>query len=178
MIISDTAVKRPVLAGVLALLLVAFGLVAFDRLALREYPNIDPPVVSITTGYPGASASVIESRITKIIEDRVAGVEGIKFIQSVSMDGRSRITIEFDVNRDIYAAANDVRDRVARVSRQLPDGADIPEVQKVDGDEDVRNKDFTAVRGTYESNKFVKGLLKENSDVEERANKALKLLRL
>ncbi|WP_044409092.1 efflux RND transporter permease subunit [Thiomicrospira microaerophila] len=137
MILSDTSVKRPVLAAVLSLILVAFGLVAFDRLALREYPNIDPPVVSITTGYSGASAAVIESRITKIIEDRIAGVEGIKFIQSVSMDGRSRITIEFDVNRDIDAAANDVRDRVARVSRQLPDGADMPEVQKVDGDEDV-----------------------------------------
>ena len=137
MMISDMAVKRPVLAAVLSLLLVAFGLVAFEKLSLREYPNIDPPVVSITTGYPGASAAVIESRITKIIEDRIAGVEGIKFIQSVSMDGRSRITIEFDVNRDIDAAANDVRDRVARVSRQLPDGADMPEVQKVDGDEDV-----------------------------------------
>lgn len=137
MILSDTSVKRPVLAAVFSLLLVAFGLVAFDRLALREYPNIDPPIVSITTGYPGASAAVIESRITKIIEDRIAGVEGIKYIESTSMDGRSRIRIEFDINRDIDAAANDVRDRVARVSRNLPDGADQPEVQKVDGDEDV-----------------------------------------
>lgn len=137
MFLSDTAVKRPVLAAVMSLLLVAFGLVAFDRLSLREYPNIDPPIVSITTGYPGASAAVIESRITKLIEDQIAGIEGIAFIESTSSDGRSRIRIEFNINRDMDAAANDVRDRVARVARGLPDGADQPQVQKVDGDDDV-----------------------------------------
>ena len=137
MLLSDTAVKRPVLAAVMSLLLVAFGLLAFDRLPLREYPNIDPPIVSITTGYPGASAAVIESRITKLIEDQIAGIEGISFIESTSSDGRSRIRIEFNINRDIDAAANDVRDRVARVARNLPDGADQPQVQKVDGDDDV-----------------------------------------
>lgn len=137
MLLSDTAVKRPVLAAVMSLLLVAFGMLAFDRLPLREYPNIDPPIVSITTGYPGASAAVIESRITKLIEDQIAGIEGISFIESTSSDGRSRIRIEFNIDRDIDAAANDVRDRVARVARNLPDGADQPEVQKVDGDDDV-----------------------------------------
>ncbi|SFR54533.1 efflux RND transporter permease subunit [Thiomicrospira sp. ALE5] len=137
MLLSDTAVKRPVLAAVFSLLLVAFGMLAFDRLPLREYPNIDPPIVSITTGYPGASAAVIESRITKLIEDQIAGIEGISFIESTSSDGRSRIRIEFNINRDIDSAANDVRDRVARVARNLPDGADQPEVQKVDGDDDV-----------------------------------------
>lgn len=137
MILTDTSVKRPVLAAVISLLLVAFGLVAFDRLPLREYPNIDPPIVSITTNYPGASAAVIESRITRVIEDQVAGIEGIAFINSTSSDGRSRITIEFDINRDIDAAANDIRDRVSRVARQLPANADQPEVRKVDGDEDV-----------------------------------------
>lgn len=137
MMLSDISVKRPVLAAVMSLLLVAFGLVAFDRLALREYPNIDPPVVSISTAYPGASAAVIESRITKVLEDLIAGVEGIEYIESNSMDGRSNIKIEFSINRDIDAAANDVRDRVARAARNMPDGADMPEVQKVDGDEDV-----------------------------------------
>lgn len=137
MMLSDVSVKRPVLAAVMSLLLVAFGLVAFDRLSLREYPNIDPPIVSITTTYAGASAAVIESRITKIIEDRIAGVEGIQYIQSTSSDGRSKITIEFDINRDIDAAANDVRDRVSRLARELPIEADQPEVEKVDGDDDV-----------------------------------------
>ena len=89
MILSDVSVKRPVFAAVMSILLVAFGLLAFDRLPLREFPNIDPPVVSIDTVYRGASADVVESRITRIIEDRIAGVEGIRFIESSSEDGRS-----------------------------------------------------------------------------------------
>ncbi len=84
MILSDVSVKRPVFASVLSLLLVAFGLVAFERLPLREYPDIDPPVVSIETIYPGAASSVVETRITQVIEDRIAGVEGIRFIESTS----------------------------------------------------------------------------------------------
>ena len=122
MIISDISVKRPVLAAVVSLLLVAFGLLAFDRLALREYPDIDPPVITITTDYPGASAYIVESRITKMLENRLAGVQGIEFMSSTSKDGRSRITIQFDIDRDIDAAANDVRDRVARVVDNLPAG--------------------------------------------------------
>ena len=137
MILSDVAVKRPVLAAVISLLLIAFGLLAFDRLPLREYPDIDPPVVSVETRYPGAAANVVETRITRLIEDRVAGVEGIESIESLSEDGRSNITIRFDVGRDIDAAANDVRDRVARVSDDLPDEAEPPEIQKVDANEDV-----------------------------------------
>ena len=109
MLISDISIKRPVFASVISLLLIAFGLVAFDRLTLREYPRIDPPVVTISTGYRGAAAAVVETRITQIIEERIAGVEGIKYVASVSSDGNSRITIEFDVDRDIDAAANDVR---------------------------------------------------------------------
>ncbi len=88
MILSDLSVKRPVFAAVLALLLIAFGLVAFDRLPLREYPDIDSPVVSIESLYPGASANIVESRITQLIEDQIAGVEGIRFVESVSEDGR------------------------------------------------------------------------------------------
>ena len=137
MILSDISVTRPVLAAVMSLLLIAFGLVAFDRLPLREYPAIDPPVVSVETVYRGASANVIESRITQVIEDRIAGIEGIDHIESVSEDGRSKITIEFSVSRDIDGAANDVRDRVATVLDDLPTEAEPPEIQKVDSDEDV-----------------------------------------
>ena len=137
MILSDLAVKRPVFASVLSLLLVAFGLVAFDRLPLREYPDIDPPVVSVETVYPGAAANVVETRITQLIEDRIAGVEGIERIESSSEDGESSITIEFSIDRDIDGAANDVRDRVSGILDQLPEEADPPEIQKVDANADV-----------------------------------------
>ena len=137
MMLSDTSIKRPVFAWVVSLVLIVFGLVAFSRLALREYPDIDPPVVSISTNYPGASASVVETRITQIIEDRIAGVEGVRFINSRSQDGRSNISIEFRIDRDIESAANDVRDRVSGVVDLLPDEADPPEVEKADADDDV-----------------------------------------
>lgn len=137
MMISDISVKRPVFASVIALVLVIFGIVSFDRLPLREYPDIDAPIVSISTAYPGASASVIETRITQIIEDRIAGVEGIRAIDSRSTDGRSRITLEFFSDVDIEAAANDVRDRVSGVLRILPEEANPPEVEKADGNDDV-----------------------------------------
>jgi multidrug efflux pump len=136
-ILSDISVKRPVFASVLSLLLIAFGLLAYQRLPLREYPDIDSPVVSVETLYRGAAANVVETRITQLIEDRVSGVEGIRFISSVSEDGRSVVTIEFDVNRDIDAAANDVRDRVSAILDNLPLEADPPEIQKVDSNEDV-----------------------------------------
>ncbi|MEL6830053.1 MAG: efflux RND transporter permease subunit, partial [Pseudomonadota bacterium] len=137
MMISDISVKRPVFASVIALVLIIFGIVSFDRLPLREYPDIDAPVVSIDTRYPGASASVIETRITQIIEDRIAGVEGIRTIDSGSTDGRSRITLEFFSDVDIEAAANDVRDRVSGVLRILPEEANPPEVEKADANDDV-----------------------------------------
>lgn len=137
MILSDLSVKRPVFATVVNVLLLFFGIVAFTQLALREYPDIDPPIVSINTTYPGASASIVESRITQIIEDRISGIEGIKNINSTSRNGRSSISIEFELSRDIDAAANDVRERASRVLNNLPDQADPPEVFKSDSDEDV-----------------------------------------
>ena len=133
--LSDISVTRPVFATVINLLLVAFGLVAFDRLSLREYPDIDPPIISIRTEYIGAAAAVVESRITKIIEDSIAGIEGVKTITSSSRDGVSNVQLEFHLSRDIDAAANDVRDRVARVTNRLPDEADPPRVEKTDADE-------------------------------------------
>jgi len=135
--LSDTSVRRPVLALVLNLLLVVFGITSFFNLPLREYPDIDPPVVSVVTNYPGASASVVESRITEVIEDRIAGVEGIRSITSKSTDGRSDVTIRFNINRDIDGGANDIRDRVSRILNNLPDGAEPPETRKTDADERV-----------------------------------------
>ena len=135
--LSDISVKRPVFATVLSLLLVALGVMAFNRLPLREVPNIDPPVVSIETNYRGAPAQVVESRITQILEDSVAGLPGIELISSSSSNGRSNITIEFTLDRDIESAANDVRDAVSRTVTQLPVDADAPQVAKVDGDADI-----------------------------------------
>jgi multidrug efflux pump len=137
MLLSDLSVKRPVFATVISLLLVVFGLLAFSRLPLREYPNIDPPIVSIETNYTGAAANVVETRITELIEDSIAGVEGINTIASSSVDGRSQITVEFNINRDVDGAANDIRDRISAITDDLPDEADPPEIQKVDADADV-----------------------------------------
>ncbi|SDI72982.1 efflux RND transporter permease subunit [Billgrantia gudaonensis] len=135
--LSDISVQRPVLATVLAALIVAFGLLALQRLPLQEYPTIDPPIVSVNTEYPGASASIVETRITQVLEDRIAGVSGIEAISSSSEDGDSRITIEFGLDRDIDSAANDIRDRVSDAMGNLPEEADPPEVEKADSSSDV-----------------------------------------
>jgi multidrug efflux pump len=134
--ISEISVRRPVFATVLSLLLMIFGLVSLQRLSVREYPDIDRPVVSVTTNYRGASAAIIETKITQIIEDSVAGIEGILKIESDSEDERSQVRIEFDINRDVDAAANDVRDRIARVLRGLPPEADPPQIVKADANAD------------------------------------------
>jgi len=136
-ILSDLSVKRPVFATVINLLLITFGIVAFLTLPLREYPDIDPPVVSINTSYPGASAAIVESKVTQLLEDRISGIEGVKFINSNSRVGRSSISIEFELDRDIDAATNDVRDRVSRALNNLPEQADPPEVFKANDDEDA-----------------------------------------
>jgi hypothetical protein len=116
----------------MSLLLVILGLLATTRLPIRELPDVESPVVSIETEYTGASADVVETKITQVIEDRVAGLEGVTKITSQSIDGRSSINLEFDPDRDVDAAANDVRDRVARVSSNLPEEAEPPEIGKVD----------------------------------------------
>ncbi|MDP8917061.1 MAG: efflux RND transporter permease subunit, partial [Pseudomonadota bacterium] len=132
--LSDISVKRPVLAAVAAIVLCVVGLAAFVSLPVRELPNIDPPVVSVSTSYRGASAEVIESRITEVIERQIAGIQGVDRINSTSRDGSSRITIDFLLGRDIDDAANDVRDAVSRVANALPDQADAPQVAKADAD--------------------------------------------
>lgn len=137
MLLSDVSITRPVFASVIALLLIVFGVLSFLRLPLREFPDIDPPVVSVDTVYPGAAANVVETRITQLIEDRISGIEGIKFIESISRDGRSRITIEFNTGYDVDTAANDVRDRVSGVLDNIPVEAEPPDVQKVDSSDSV-----------------------------------------
>lgn len=135
--ISDISIRRPVFATVVSLLLIAFGLLAMERLPLQEYPAIDPPIVSIETNYPGASASVVETRITQLLEDRIAGIEGIVSIESSSADGESEIDVEFSLDRDIDGAANDIRDRISSVADNLPDQAEPPEIEKSDSSDDV-----------------------------------------
>ena len=137
MIISDLSIRRPVLATVASLLLIVLGVFAFTRLPLRELPDIDPPVVSINTSYTGASASVVETRITQVLEDAVSGIEGVDLLTSSSRNGRSSINIEFTTERDIEGAANDVRDAVSRVLDDLPDEVDTPRIAKADADSEV-----------------------------------------
>lgn len=134
--LSDVSIRRPVFATVMSLLLIVLGIMAFSRLTLRELPAIDPPIVSVDVSYPGASAAVVETRITQVLEDALAGIEGIETIESRSVNGRASVSIEFTLQRDIEAAANDVRDAVSRVMDRMPDEADPPEVEKVESDSD------------------------------------------
>lgn len=133
--VSDLFIRRPVFSVVVSLLLIVGGLAAMLRLPVREYPAVDPPVVSISTSYKGASNEVIESRITEVIEGAVSGLEGIKQITASSIDERSSVNIEFTIDRDIEAATSDVRDAVSRAVRNLPDGADTPIIRKADSDQ-------------------------------------------
>ncbi|KQY91364.1 efflux RND transporter permease subunit [Brevundimonas sp. Root1423] len=132
--LSDLAVRRPVFAAVAAIVLCVIGAAAFFFLPVRELPDVDPPIVSVSTSYAGASAEVIESRITEPIEQQIAGIQGVERINSSSRDGRSNVSIEFSLDRNIDDAANDVRDRVSRVVGRLPDQAQPPEVSKADTD--------------------------------------------
>ncbi len=127
-------IRRPVLAIVLNLLIVLAGLLAFDRLTVREYPNIDIPTVTVDTNYTGASAPIVEATVTKILEDSLSGIEGIDYLSSISRTGRSQITIAFKQGREIDSATSDVRDRVSRVRGRLPDTIDEPVITKTEAD--------------------------------------------
>lgn len=134
MLLSDVSIKRPVFATVMSLILIVLGVVSFTRLPLRELPDVDPPVVSVNTSYTGASAAVVESRITQVLEDAISGIEGVDVITATSRNGRSDINIEFTLTRDIEGAANDVRDAISRVANRLPEDVDPPRVAKQDSD--------------------------------------------
>jgi multidrug efflux pump len=131
-ILSDISVRRPVLATVVSMVAVVLGVIGYSRLGVREFPDIDAPTVSIETSYVGAAAAVVETRVTQVVEDAISGVEGIKTISSTTSDGRSDITVEFVLQRDVEAAANDIRDRVSRVLQRLPEEVDPPEIVKSD----------------------------------------------
>ncbi|MCW5749582.1 MAG: efflux RND transporter permease subunit [Alphaproteobacteria bacterium] len=132
--ISDICIRRPVFATVLSLVVVLIGLVSFTRLTVREYPNIDPPVVLVETRYRGASAEVIESQVTRVLEESIAGIEGIDFVRSITRPERSLVVVRFSLARDAESTANDVRDRVSRVRGKLPDEIEEPIVSKVEAD--------------------------------------------
>ena len=132
--LSDTSVKRPVFATVLSLMLVALGALSFRDLTVRENPDTVSPTVQVQVAYPGASAEIVETRITQVLEAELSGIEGVKNIRSQSRDGQSSVTIEFYLDRSLDEAANDVRDRVSRVSRRLPNDVDQVSVQKADAD--------------------------------------------
>jgi len=134
LILSDVSIKRPVFATVLSLLIVVFGLAALLGLPVREYPDIDPPVVSISTNYTGAAAEVVDTQITQVVEGAISGIEGIRSIESSTEQGESRTSIEFSISRDVDIAANDVRDAVSRIADELPEEAAAPVVQKADSD--------------------------------------------
>ena len=131
--ISDLSVRRPVFATVMSLLLFILGIGAVTRLSLREFPDVERPVVNIETRYRGASSDVVESRISQIIENEISGIEGVERLNSASRDERSQINVEFTLERDLDSAANDVRERLSRVAGRLPLEADPPQITKVDG---------------------------------------------
>lgn len=161
MTLSDVCIKRPVFATVLSLAVVLIGLMSYSRLTVREYPNIDEPVVSVDTTYKGASADVIESRVTKPLEDQISGIEGVRLMTSRSRAERSQINITFDLSRDPDAAAAEVRDKVSRARRTLPDEIDEPIVAKVEADSRpviflaVNAGSMSAMEATDYLNRFV-----------------------
>jgi multidrug efflux pump len=134
MVLSDFSIKRPVVATVASLLLIVFGLFAISQMAIRETPDIERPIVSVRVVYPGASADVIETRVVKVIEDQISGIEGIKTVSATARDAMGWLTLEFELGHDLDTAANDVREQVARTLSRLPPDAEPPVVQKADQD--------------------------------------------
>ena len=132
--ISELSIRRPVLATVLTLIILLFGAIGYVTLGVREYPSIDNPIISVTCSYPGANADVIENQITEPLEQNINGIPGIRSLTSVSQQGQSRITVEFELSVDLETAANDVRDKVSRAQRWLPRDCDPPTVSKADAD--------------------------------------------
>ena len=132
--ISELSIRRPVLATVLTIIILLFGFIGYSALGVREYPSVDNPIISVSCSYPGANADVIESQITEQLEKDINGIPGIRSLSSVSRQGQSRITVEFELSTDLETAANDVRDKVSRAQRYLPRDCDPPTVSKADAD--------------------------------------------
>ena len=132
--ISELSIRRPVLATVLTIIILLFGLIGYNTLGVREYPSVDNPIISVTCSYAGANADVIENQITEPLEQNINGIPGIRSLSSVSQQGKSSITVEFELSVDLETAANDVRDKVSRAQRYLPRDCDPPTVSKADAD--------------------------------------------
>jgi multidrug efflux pump len=171
--LPELSIKRPVFATVLSLVLVLVGLVSYQRLSVREYPAIDPPVITVETTYPGASASIVETQVTKVLEDSLAGIEGIDFITSISRQESSQITVTFRLDRNQDYAAADVRDRVGRVRGRLPEEIDEPIIQKREADAQpilylaFSSKRHSALEITDYADRYVKDQLQTLSGVAE-----------
>jgi multidrug efflux pump len=136
MTLSELSINRPVLATVMVLVIIIFGVIGYNSLAVREYPNVDNPIITVSVTYPGANAEVIENQITEPLEQNINGIPGIRSLMSRSSQGSARITVEFELSVDMETAANDVRDKVSRAQRYLPRDADPPTVAKADADAD------------------------------------------
>ncbi|MBK9504817.1 MAG: efflux RND transporter permease subunit [Bacteroidetes bacterium] len=132
--LSSVSINRPVLATVISILILLFGIIGYSFLGVREYPSVDPPIITVTTNYIGANADVVESQITEVLEENINGIAGIRSLSSTSADGRSTITVEFELDVDLEAATNDVRDRVSQAVRNLPPDCDPPVVAKTSAD--------------------------------------------
>jgi multidrug efflux pump len=132
--ISDLSIQRPVLASMLSLALVLFGVIGYTQLAVREFPDVDAPIVSVSTVLPGANPQVVESAVTDILEEELSTVEGLRTLTSSSGEGVSNISLEFNLERDVEAAAQDTRDKVARIRERLPEDVEEPVVAKQDAD--------------------------------------------
>ena len=132
--ISETSINRPVLSTVMMLVILLFGFIGYRFLGVREFPSVDQPIISVNVSYPGANADVIMNQITEPLEQNINGIPGIRSLSSVSSQGSSRITVEFELSVDMETAANDVRDKVSRAQRYLPRDCDPPTVSKADAD--------------------------------------------
>ncbi|MEP2772185.1 MAG: efflux RND transporter permease subunit [Fulvivirga sp.] len=162
--LSNISIDRPVLAIVMSLLIIIMGVVGFNFLGVREYPSVDPPVITVSTSYAGANAEIIETQITEPLEESINGIAGIKSLISTSRDGRSTIRVEFGLDSDLEAAANDVRDKVSRAVRSLPPDAEPPVVSKADADSSpiIGVRVFSQKRNLLELSELASNSFKEN----------------
>lgn len=162
--LSNISIERPVLAIVMSVTIIIFGLVGFNFLGVREYPSVDPPIITVSTSYAGANADVIETQITEPLEESINGIEGIKTLSSVSREGRSTIRVEFGLDTDLEAAANDVRDKVSRAIQSLPPDTDPPIVSKADADSSpiIALRIFSKQRNLLEMSEIADNTFKEN----------------
>ena len=161
--LSNISIDRPVLAVVMSLIIILFGVIGFNFLGVREYPSVDPPIITVSTSYTGASADVIETQITEPLEESINGIDGIKTLASISADGRSNITVEFELEADLEKAANDVRDKVSRALNNLPPDADPPIVTKADANSSpiIALRIFSEKRNLLELTEIADNLFKE-----------------